>query len=165
MPGETPVTIPPFVSVAIDGDSTSQEPPNTGDNDVLCPTHIVSLETATVGGGFTIKLTPLLHPVDADVNIMDDCPWAIPVTNPVRLLTEATFGLEEDHKPWPGLAEAVIAPPIQIDVFSRVTIGKESFNTSYVLVALQPPDEDTVTEIKPGVATTILGVVVPFDQK
>lgn len=116
-PDATPVTKPPFVTVAMAGLLLAHTPPVVGDNVVVPPTQIllppVMLTTGralTLTAGVGAEIQPVVVLVKVNIAVPAD----IPVTTPA-LVTVAIAALLLAHVP-PLVGESVVVEPTQMVV-------------------------------------------------
>lgn len=125
VPGVTPVTTPPFVTVAMAGNTAVHVPPVVGINVVVEPIHTAWVPLmATDGGGLTVTAdVVLVQPVVASVNVKVAVPCPTAVTTPLAD-TVATLVLLLTQVP-PVVGDNVVLAPIQI-LFAPVilTVGR-----------------------------------------
>ena len=143
VPPLTPVTTPPFVTVAIDVLLLAHVPPFVGLNVVVAPAQMVEFPVIdTVGLAFTVTLLVALdmHPVDEFVNVKLAVPSATPVTIPV-FATVAMLELLLVHVP-PVDGLKVVVVPGQMAVSPVIETGGLGLTvTGFVGLETQPVDE------------------------
>lgn len=138
VPAEMPVTTPvedPTVAIAVF--ALVHVPPATGSlNVVVLPIHVLFTPVMPGGGGTTVTIPAMVHPVPANLNVIVAVPPAIPVTMPEVGLTVATSVLPLAHVPEPDELLKVVVPPIQTVMIPEMAAGAGLMVT--VVTTLQP---------------------------
>lgn len=146
-PADTPVTTPPFVTVARVGSLLTQVPPDAGDKVVVLPIQIL-LEPVTLTAGMALTVTDGvgadMQPLDVLVNVKVALPAATPVTTPA-LVTVAFEASLLTQVP-PDVGETPVDPPTQMLLVPvRLTLGAVTMVMDVVEVEVHPLASVTVT--------------------
>lgn len=138
IPADKPVTIPPFVTEAIEGLLLTHVPPDAGIKEVVAFTQKEETPSIpTVGGPFIVTAdVVLLHPVLVWVKVKVAVPTDKPVTTPA-FVTEATEGLIGSQVP-PVVGDKEVVEFKQIEAAPVIFTAGKSFTVTPEVVLLHP---------------------------
>jgi hypothetical protein len=157
VPADTPVTIPPLVTVATPGALLTQVPPLVGDKVVVAPAQIV-VEPVILTTGIALIVTAVVgadtQPVVPSVNVNVAMPADTPVTTPA-FVTVATAGVLLVQVPPVEGDKVVVAPTQMLLAPIRLAIGVAFTVTAGVAAETQPVVELVKIKVTEPAATPV----------